>query len=973
MLEKSRNWEYVIHSEEDPSIKKGKPAWRNSLHWYNQSMPSFVSLDIETTGLDSETDSIIEIGAIRFNENRIEDEFSVLVKPEKNVKTISPFIYNLTGISDEMIRKEGRELHSALSQLAVFVDNSPIIAHSISFDLSFLRPLGILEENQAICTYELASVLLPRSPRYNLQFLGKLLLSPSEQTKHRALNDAHITMHVYQKLLKRIDDLPIDLLAEIVRLSEPFDWQGAFPFQQALRRKSRQPIQARKAGGCFSGPLFEKLVDHAAPLKANSEFTPIDIEEAAALLEHGGPFSKYFSEYEHRSQQVEMLKTVARSFNDNGHLLVEAATGTGKSYAYLIPAALWAMKNNARVVISTNTINLQDQLIKKDIPDLTKALGIELRAAVMKGKNNYLCPRRLEAARLRSPESLDELRVVAKVLTWLSEGGSGDRSEINLNGPAERDAWAKLSAEDDSCKIETCIKRTGGACPFYRAREASQSAHIIVINHALLLADIATGSRVLPEYYYLVVDEGHHLEDATTNALSFKTNQMDLDRMLRELGGSSSGVLGRYVTAIRQTAPPAESAGQEMIVRQTTDFAFHVENLTRRFFNTIDIFLENQRDGRKLGTYSQQVRITSGTRVQPDWTEVEIVWDDLNEQFKQLLSSLNKIYQWVGENFAETSDELMDIQGSLGNMIGRLVEVQVNLNGLVSAPESDRIYWAELAPNGYKLSLQAAPLHIGPLMEQHMWNQKSSIIVTSATLTTAGDFSYLRGRLNADEADELAVGSPFDYENAAMLYLVNDIAEPSDGDRHQGEVNSALIRLCKATNGRALVLFTSYAQLKKTSMAIGPALAANGIEIFEQGEGASPSTLLDNFKSAEKAVLLGTRSFWEGVDIPGESLSVLVIVKLPFDVPSDPIIAARSETFEDAFNEYQLPEAILKFRQGFGRLIRTQSDRGVVVVLDKRILSKKYGKYFLESIPKCKMVVGSVVDLPKSAEKWLGK
>ncbi len=400
---------------------------------------------------------------------------------------------------------------------------------------------------------------------------------------------------------------------------------------------------------------------------------------------------------------------------------------------------------------------------------------------------------------------------------------------------------------------------------------------------------------------------------------------------------------------------------------------FKLEILTGGFFNTIDLFLENQREGKKLGTYSQQVRITAGTRVQPDWTEVEIVWDDLNNLFKQLNSSLNKIYTWVGENYADASDELMDIQGSIGNMIRRLLEIQVNLNGLVSVPESDRIYWAELAPNGYRLSLQAAPLHIGSLMEQHMWNQKSSIIVTSATLTTAGDFGYLRGRLNANDADELAVGSPFDYENSALLYLVNDFPEPSEADRFQGEVNSAVIRLCKATNGRTLVLFTSYAQLRKTSQSIGPALAGSGIEVFEQGEGASATTLLENFRTAEKAVLLGTRAFWEGVDIPGESLSVVVIVKLPFDVPSDPIIAARSETFEDPFNEYQIPEAILKFRQGFGRLIRTQSDRGVVVVLDKRILSKKYGKYFIESIPKCKTIVGSVVDLPKTAEKWLNQ
>ena len=765
-------------------------------------MPSIVAIDLETTGLDPEKDTIIEIGAIRFTEHRVEDEFSTLVNPRR---TIQPFITQLTGISNEMV-SHAPELRPTLAELAVFVDNSIVIGHNVNFDLSFLRKHGILEENPSIDTYDLASVLLPTSTRYNLTFLAGFLAIPIEDM-HRALNDARVTMHVYQKLLAKIEEIPIELLAEIVRLSEPFDWQGAYPFQQALRKKSRQPVQARHGSGGFTGPLFEKLVEHTAPLKVNSEFTPIDIEEAASLLEHGGPFSKYFSGYEHRSQQVEMLKTVAQAFNDNGHLLVEAATGTGKSYAYLIPAALWAMKNNARVVVSTNTINLQDQLIKKDIPDLTKALGIDLKTAVMKGKNNYLCPRRLEIARLRVPESLDELRVLAKVLTWLTEGGSGDRSEINLNGPAERDAWGKLSAEDDACKLETCIKRTGGACPFYRAREAAQSAHIIVINHALLLADIATGSRVLPEYYYLIVDEGHHLEEATTSALSFKSNQPDLDRLLRELGGSSSGILGRYLTAIRHSMPPSDVAAQEALVRQSTDTAYQVENQTRRFFTTIDIFLENQREGRRLGTYSQQVRITSATRVQPDWTEVEIVWDDLYNYFKVLNSSLNKIYQWLGEHLDTGPDELMDIQGSIGNLVRRLLEIQVNLNGLVSTPESDRIYWAELAPNGYRLSLQAAPLHIGPLMEQHMWNQKSSIIVTSATLTTAGDFGYLRGRLNANDADELAVGSPFDYENAAMLYLVNDIAEPSDGDRHQGEVNSAVIRLCKATNGRALILF----------------------------------------------------------------------------------------------------------------------------------------------------------------------
>ena len=230
----------------------------------------------------------------------------------------------------------------------------------------------------------------------------------------------------------------------------------------------------------------------------------------------------------------------------------------------------------------------------------------------------------------------------------------------------------------------------------------------------------------------------------------------------------------------------------------------------------------------------------------------------------------------------------------------------------------------------------------------------------------------MRNRLNADEADELVLGSPFDFESSTLLYLVNDIPEPGEANAYQREVEAALIRLAKATNGRMLALFTSYAQLRRTSQTIGPALAEADIQVYEQGEGASTNTLLETFREADKAVLLGTRAFWEGVDIPGEALSVLVIVKLPFDVPSDPIIAARSETFDDAFNEYNLPEAILRFRQGFGRLIRTQSDRGVVVILDKRVLTKRYGRQFIDSLPGCTTKVGTVIDLPKAAAKWLG-
>jgi DNA polymerase-3 subunit epsilon/ATP-dependent DNA helicase DinG len=316
-------------------------------------------------------------------------------------------------------------------------------------------------------------------------------------------------------------------------------------------------------------------------------------------------------------------------------------------------------------------------------------------------------------------------------------------------------------------------------------------------------------------------------------------------------------------------------------------------------------------------------------------------------------------------------DDLEDVYTNLTNVYRRLEEVFDNIEALVFDPQPDRIYWAEVRSNRRGLTLQAAPLHIGPLMQEFIWHQKRSVILTSATLTTAGEFDYMRSRLYAEDAYEVALGSPFDYENATLLYIPDDIPEPGDRYGHQRSVEQTLIQLCQATGGRTLVLFTSYAQLRQTSRAIGPIFADAGISIYEQGEGASPHALLENFKSADQAVLLGTRSFWEGVDVPGEALSVLVIVKLPFDVPSDPIIASRSETFEDPFHQYSLPEAILRFRQGFGRLIRSETDRGVVVILDKRVLTKRYGPLFITSLPQCTQRVGSIQNLPREVTTWL--
>ena len=930
-------------------------------------MPTIVALDIETTGLDPQKDAILEIGAVRFNGKRVEAEWETLLNPGRR---IPPFITQLTGITNQMVA-QAPPLQDVLAVLKDFVGDDPILGHNVGFDLAFLRRYGAFELNDEIDTYEMAAILLPGAGRYNLAALAHLLLVPL-QAKHRALEDALVTHGIYLRLHEMALDLPIDLLAEIVRKSEQIDWKGYWPFQEALRARSRQTVKARKAPEDHFGPVFERAPERApAPLKPGDTVYAVDPNETAAILEHGGAFSNHFPQFEHRPEQVEMLRAVTEALSDGKHLMVEASTGVGKSVAYLVPAALWAMENNTRVVVSTNTINLQDQLINKDIPDIREALELNVRAAVLKGRSNYLCPRRLEALRRRKLEKPEEIRVLGKVLVWLLESTSGDRGELNLNGPREREIFHRISAEDEGCTTETCVQRMGGACPFYRARQAAQSAHLIIVNHALLLADVATGNRVLPEYNYLIVDEAHHLEDATTNALSFRVSQYEIERLLRELGGPKSGALGWALEATEGVLSPTDYAAFNDLVQSATDLAFRLQEHIRYFFDTVDRFLIEQRDGQPVGPYGQQVRVLPATRVQPSWELVEIAWEDNQRSLHNLLDTVQKIAQAAAELTELLPEEMQDVYGQLADLYLRLSEIQDHLSALVFEPDPDRIYWVEIKPDGRGLSLHAAPLHIGPLMQRYLWHEKDCVILTSATLTTAGEFDYLRGRLYAEEAYELALGSPFDYETAALLYIANDIPEPNDRRGHQRELERALVRLCRATGGRTLVLFTSYAQLRATSQRIAPILAEDDIMVYEQGEGASPHALLETFRSTEKAVLLGTRAFWEGVDVPGEALSVLVIAKLPFAVPSDPIVASRAETFEDPFYQYQLPEAILTFRQGFGRLIRTQFDRGVVVVLDKRILTKQYGRAFTESLPPCTTKVGSLGELVRAAESWL--
>jgi len=928
---------------------------------------TYVAVDVETTGLDPYRDEIIEIAAVVFDEEDVIEEWSSLVDPGRDVP---PFITRLTGITPEMV-DGAPTLLSLRGQLRRLLAEHIIVAHNVSFDMDFLERAHIGVGQRRLDTLTLASILLPAAGRYGLSNLARFLnLSPPAAADHRALDDASRTVELFHVLLERACNLKVAALSEIVEAGRHLNWPETLFFEEALRRRGRSAF----GEGSRPRRLFEppKLDGHT--LNPRDDLELLDVDLIAGMLRPGGNFGSSFPGYEYRPQQVEMATSVAHAFNHGQHLIVEAGTGTGKSVGYLLPAAFWAQQNERCVVVSTNTINLQDQLLQKDLPQLQPLLPFDLRATVLKGKSNYLCTRLFQQIRHSGPSNADEMTLYARILVWLPQTKTGDVAEITLRSTGERLGWSRLSADNDGCRMDTCREER---CPLHVARRRAEQAHVLVVNHSLLLADVAAGNRVLPPYKDLIVDEAHHLEGAVTDGLSFRADQRFLESLLDEVTRPRAGLVGDLQSRVRAATPQELSQTVDGYANQLRQAGQTANHRLQDFFSALDFFLQDHVSARS--DYAQQVRLIPAVRTQPGWDEVEIAWSNVDVHLQAIVEGLGKLgagLDNVLESYdVEDGDDLLVAVQSLGRT---LEETRRQIQAIISEPDDDMIYWAELYKS--RLSLHAAPLHVGPLVEEHIFNEKETVVLTSATLRTAGrggygdvSFAYLRDRLHAHHAEELAVGSPFDYESNTLLYLVRDMPEPNQPG-YQRYVEEAVVAVGRALGGRTMALFTSYGQLRATARAVAGPLEEADVDLLVQGEGASRRQLLEQFKNADsRCVLLGTRSFWEGVDVPGEALSAILIARLPFDVPSDPIFAARSETFENSFFEYSIPEAVLRFRQGFGRLIRRRDDEGIVVVLDKRVLTRRYGQSFLDALPPCTVIRQPHDRLAELVERWFNR
>jgi len=937
----------------------------------------YVALDLETTGLQADRDAIIEIGAVKFRGTEILGEWSSLVNPGR---PLPHKIARLTGITPREVER-APTLARVLPRLGHFIGDLPVVGHNIQFDCSFLQRAG-LNVTAALDTFELACILMPYASRYTLGRLMDELGIPFVH-RHRAVDDARAVSRLFVALLERAQQLDPHLVEEMARLAERAQWSLRLAFQDILRDRARYAFAAGSIGAQLAaknaatndtlGLLFLRDGEEL-PLKPNPRIEPLDVDALARLLEPEGLFAQRFPGYEFRAPQVEMLRAVAQTFNNGGTLLVEAGTGTGKSLAYLLPAIYWAVQNQHRVVISTNTINLQDQLFTKDIPDVQRVLPIEFRAALLKGRSNYLCRKRFDQMRQSRTLTVEQARVLTKILAWLPSTTTGDNAELMLIGPAENAVWAQLASDPDHCAAEKCALREQGKCFFYRARERAESAHLLIVNHALLLSDLLTANRVLPEFKYLIVDEAHHLEESATRAFSFEASRTSLDTLLRALAHERGGLLGMLAGATRNSAAPPNL--QRDTLRLLSDVAQDVERAVRGvydFYTVLENFAARQElsPGENETGYDRQIRLTPARRAQPDWSEVELAWDDFARTLIKVRDGLGRVYaawedlgEWEVPGYFELAVEV-------ASAMRRVEETRAQMEAIISKPGANGIYWVTLTKNNGDVVLHSAPLYVGDYLQKQLFADKNATILTSATLCVDRRFAHIKSRLGiGDWADELAVDSPFDFAQAALLCVPTDMPEPGQTG-YQKAVESVLVELVRATQGRALVLFTSISQLNSTYHAITRPLEEDEIVVLAQNLDGSRRQVLETFKTQARTVLLGTRSFWEGVDVVGEALSCLVITRLPFSVPSDPIFAARSETFDDPFNQYAVPEAVLRFRQGFGRLIRSKSDRGVVVVLDRRLLSKSYGRVFLESLPPVSKYQGALHELPEVAAQWI--
>ena len=924
----------------------------------------YVSLDLETTGLDSDRDTILEIGAVRFRGDEVLDTFETFVNPGR---AIPDHIQRLTGIRPSQVQR-APSFPSISDDLAQFLGSSPVVGHNVQFDLRFLATHGLPLASPAFDTMDLATVFLPKSRRYSLKHLADSF--GIQLRNHRALDDAIGGKELFVRLLRLAAEQDSGLLAYMSELARRSQWP-LYPALSGLAAEgSMGPSSVGPAG--LNLELLSQRLESPERRRPVEELDHIGQDQVLGLLGPDGPFARTFSGFEHRPEQEQMLEAVSDAIFNEHHLVVEGGTGVGKSLAYLLPAALFAVSRGQRVVVSTNTINLQEQLIGKDIPALENVLvesGLlepgALKVALLKGRANYLCLRRWQQLSRSDSLSSEDARLLAKTSVWLQDTASGDRGEINLNG-REAFSWNHVSAGEGGYCLDM---RDGSTCFLRAARQRAEQAHIIIVNHALLMSDMAYGGGLIPDYQTVIIDEAHHLEDAATSQFGFELPQGDLDRIWEPAGRLSNDVRQAVLTGSQDAA--ALDTGHSLIA-EVESGGPRLRDSWAQLFNAVEVLHTGQRRGRNRDQGDQnQLLITPEVRSTQAWQDLHLLWENLDSRVNQATTALRNLRNYLESPVFLTATNQQALAMEAASLGEGLAELSGRLRSIVDEGADDAIHWFNVNPSQGTISLNSAPLDVSPRLAEDLFAKRDCVILTSATLTAGNSFRFLKHRVGIEEdAPELLVGSPFDYQRAALALIPEDMPQPN-ANGYVPATADVLAQLGQRLQGRTMALFTSHSSLRAVAQRLRPLLEPHGIPVLAQGVDGSAPYIMAAFAENPGSIILGTSSFWEGVDMPSGLLKALVIARLPFQVPSDPIVQSRSRLFEDPFNQYSIPNAVLRFRQGLGRLIRNKDDRGTFVILDSRIASHGYGQAFRDSMPPCHHTPCLTANVGPLAEMWL--
>lgn len=929
----------------------------------------FVVTDFETTGHASKgNDRIIQASFVVVENKQITGQYTSFFNPEMPIPT---FIEELTGISDDLVQA-APFFHEAAKDILPLLNGAVFVAHNVAFDLQFLqaelkRAGCNAFSGAAIDTVELARIVWPTSDSYKLgELAGNLGLV--HDRPHQADSDAYVTAEILLLMIEKLEQLPMVTLEKLERLSLRLKSDVYLLIKAIIQDKQSNIEQLPEQLEVYRGLALRKKKLEQRMIEKNIPSYPETDEEKATLFEA-------IPHFELRTSQMDMMDLVWNSLQTPQHLAIEAGTGTGKSLGYLLPAVYQSKQEKEPVIVSTYTVLLQQQLLQKEISQLQKLLPFPVRAAVLKGRNHYIDLYKFSQSLKAANDNYDFTLAKMQILIWLLETETGDMDEINLSSGGEL-FWNEV--RQDSHYMNKGRKAWLDKDFYLHAKKQAKEADIVITNHSLLVTDLTKESSLFPACRHVIIDEAHHFERAARDRLGSAIDPLSCKQLFGKVGTFEQKELFYQIERLFVKYQSSDTEDRRITFNRQLQ-ALQLES--DEWFKILQMYFERHTKKRAGNWHRRQLRLTPETRSLLYWEHIEYGAERIDSLLSELIASMKQRLAELDGFRAQMSASEQVKMDSFKEAAEEWQEFQQALLRLIFRPEEDEVIWMEGDSRSLANTfvIKSHPMEAARRIQETLLCQKN-VVFTSATLTVNGSFRFFTAEtgLAAFDHKEAILPSPFDFKQNCRMIIPNDVPEVKSV--HQEDYIEALANhltaVAEAAKGRMLVLFTSFDMMKRTYDLMKDSGLLDDYVLLAQGiTNGSRIRLTRNFQRFDKAILFGTNSFWEGIDIPGEDLSCLIIVRLPFSAPDEPFTQAKSEQLsqlgKNAFSAYSLPQAVLRFRQGFGRLIRSSTDRGVIIVFDRRIESKAYGKTFLHSLPDIPVEEASLSETISIIESWL--